>query len=89
MCKGKIDYEKEMLATAKEYFNGLDDDFITAKEFSNARFVRNLYERVCAKAAMRCQMSGLSKIVLTKEDFEQSITDKEFLVKKKRARIGF
>lgn len=89
MCKDKIDYDMDLLATAKQYFDGLDEDFINSKEFSNARFVRNLYERVCAKAAMRCQMDGSAKIVLTKEDFEQSVTDKEFLVKKKRARIGF
>lgn len=90
MVTEKLEYEQAMLDDARKYFDALDDNYIASKEFSNARFVRNLYERVCAKAAMRCQLDGGKKIVLTQEDFARSINDKEFasLNQKKRG-IGF
>lgn len=90
MVNGKLAYRQDMLDEAKAYFMSLSESFITSKEFSNARFVRNLYERVCAKAAMRCQLDGCREVVLTREDFAASVSDKEFseLNKKKRG-IGF
>lgn len=88
MCKDKIKCDQGLFDVARDYFEHLDDEFIMSKDFSNARFVRNLFERVCSKAALRCQLDG-KEIMLTKDDFERSIIDKEFLVKKKRARIGF
>lgn len=90
MCEEKLHAEPAMLEDAHKYFLGLDDGYVNSKSFSNARFVRNLYERVCAKAAMRCQLSGTQEVVLTQEDFARSIGDKEFesLNRKKRG-IGF
>ena len=83
-------YEPQFLEFAHEYFMGLPDEMLKAKEFANARFVRNLYERVCGKAAMRCQLSSINELVLTKEDFEQAIADNEFSTKNaKRTKIGF
>ena len=56
----------------------------------NARFVRNLFERTWAKAAMRCQLGGERDVVLTKEDFELASADKEFAAKAvKKTKIGF
>ena len=83
-----------MLEQVRAYFNGLTDEFINAKEFSNARFVRNLFERTYGKAALRCQLSGETKICLTAEDFGRATSDREFanlksLNTKKTARIGF
>ena len=61
-----------------------------AKEFSNARFVRNLFERTCAKATMRCQLTKQESIVLTADDFKRSIADKEFkFMMQKKSRLGF
>ncbi len=90
MVKARFKYDKQVLNVAHEYFNNLPDEIIQAKEFSNARFVRNLFERTWAKAAMRCQLNGRQNIVLTKEDFEHASADKEFAVKAtKKTRIGF
>lgn len=90
MVKGKFKYEEQLFDSARKYFNNISDEVLQAKEFSNARFVRNLFERTWAKAAMRCQLSGSRKIVLTKEDFEHASADKEFVQKAiQRTRIGF
>lgn len=90
MVKGRFKSDKQLLAAAHAYFNDLPDEIIQAKEFSNARFVRNLFERTWAKAAMRCQLDGRQNIVLTKDDFEHASADKEFAFKAvKKTRIGF
>ena len=90
MVKGRFKSDKQLLAAAHAYFNVLPDEIIQAKEFSNARFVRNLFERTWAKAAMRCQLNGRQNIVLTKDDFEHASADKEFAFKAvKKTRIGF
>ena len=83
-------YDGEMLVSAKAYFDALPDSLLNSKEFSNARFVRNLFERTWAKAAMRCQLEKKKEINLTKDDFDRSANDKEFkIVMEKRTRIGF
>ena len=90
MVKGRFKSDKQLLAAAHAYFYVLPDEIIQAKEFSNARFVRNLFERTWAKAAMRCQLNGRQNIVLTKDDFEHASADKEFAFKAvKKTRIGF
>lgn len=91
MVKGRFDYNDDMLDAAKEYFMSIPDHVLTSKEFSNARFVRNLFERTWAKASMRCQLEKIGDIVLIKDDFERSISDKEFsfAAEKKSSKIGF
>ena len=90
MLKGRFKYDKQLLTVAHEYFSNLPDEIIHSKEFSNARFVRNLFERTWAKAAMRCQLNGKQGVVLIKDDFEHASADKEFAVKMpKKTRIGF
>ena len=91
MAKRDFSCEDELLFAAREYFDNLPEAMISAKEFSNGRFVRNLYERVWAKAALRCQMEDKSEIVLKKVDFELSVQDGEFNVmnQKKKKPIGF
>ena len=62
------------------------------KTFSNARMVRNLYERAWGKAAYRRSLSGEERIVLRKEDLACALEEAEFkrLGEKKGSRpIGF
>lgn len=90
MAQSRFKTDKEMLESAKAYFESVPDSVLQSKEFSNARFVRNLYERVWAKSAMRCQLEKLKEITLTKDDFERSVADKEFKFnEKKKNRLGF
>lgn len=82
--------DDKLFHAAKEFFDSIPDRVLNSKEFSNARFVRNLYERTWAKAAFRVQMTRSKTIVLTKEDFDRSICEKDFSFdEKKKNRIGF
>lgn len=90
MVKGRFKYEEDLLPSVKKYFHNIPDEIINAKEFSNGRFVRNLFERTWAKASMRCQLNKVDAITLTKDDFERSTSDKEFtFIMKKKTKIGF
>ena len=87
-------YSEDLLPAVKEYFQAIADEVLNSKEFSNARFVRNLYERMWAKALRRCQLEKTEKLVLSAQDFEQASSEKSFkamLEKKKTttARLGF
>ena len=87
----KCKYNEDLLTAAKDYFLGLGDDVVGSKAFSNARFVRNLYERTWARALRRCQLDKKKDVVLCKEDFEQASAEKGFksIMEKKTARLGF
>ena len=83
-------YDDKILPEAKEFFDSIPDRVINSKDFSNARFVRNLFERTWAKAALRVQLAHQKTLVLTKDDFDRSICEKEFSFdEKKKNRIGF
>lgn len=73
------------------YFNGLPNTLLTSKTFSNARFVRNLYERTWGKAALRCQLDRKQKVSLTAEDFRAACRDSEFKrdEENKSRKLGF
>ncbi|MCH5163184.1 MAG: AAA family ATPase [Clostridiales bacterium] len=90
MVNEKFKCDSGLLDAARKFFDGLPDETLSSKEFSNARYVRNLFERTWAKAAMRCQLSGSANVTLTREDFEQASADKDFIsTMPKKARIGF
>ncbi len=89
MVKAPYVLEDGVMEKVSEYFNSLPQTFIESKQFSNARYVRNLYERTLAKTAMR-RREASEKIVITKEDFELASTDKEFRnFESKTRKIGF
>jgi len=56
MAEGNFAYEQPLEKAVREYFEKIPDDVLQAKEFSNARFVRNLYERTWGKAACRSRL---------------------------------
>ena len=90
MLGQKTRYDENLLPAVKEYFESIPEEVIRAKEFSNARFVRNLYERTWAKASMRCELGQIANLTLTKADFERSSSDKEFtFTTEKKNKIGF
>lgn len=91
MVGKKHKYDETLAEAAKRYFDSIPDSVLNQKSFSNARFVRNLYERTWAKASMRCQLEGTNKTVFTKDDFERASQEKEFDfgATNRRPKIGF
>lgn len=75
----------------KTFFDSLPDEVINAKDFSNARYVRNLFERTWSKAGLRMYLNKNDKTVLLPEDFFAASSEKEFnkLMKKKNRTLGF
>ncbi len=89
LAQKKFKCGEDLLQAAKTYFLTLPDELILSKEFSNGRFVRNLFERTWAKAAMRSQLGG-APLVLTRDDFERACCEKDFTLNaKKKPLIGF
>ncbi|MEG1880889.1 MAG: AAA family ATPase [Clostridia bacterium] len=91
MAGRNFEYEIEFKEVAKKYFDALPDDIINAKEFSNARYARNLFERVWGKAVTRAKLQKEEKMLLKCEDFKNATYEKEFstLNDKKKRPIGF
>ena len=74
----QMEYDEDLLPAVEQYINSLPDEVLESKEFSNARFVRNLFERTLAKAATRTQRERLDTVKLTAADFNRAICDAEF-----------
>lgn len=78
MVRKHFKFDEQLETHAHDYFLAIADSYLNSKEFANARFVRNLYERTWSKAALRCTMAGHTDIVLTKQDFICASEEKEF-----------
>lgn len=91
MIGEKFSYDAEFEQAAKDYFNSISDDTMAAREFSNARLARNLFERTWGKAAVRRQLDRTQEFRLTAQDIRTAVSDKEFenLLKRKTKRLGF
>lgn len=93
MVGTKIACKEGFFEAAEDYFNNLSDETLADKTFSNARFVRNLFERSCAKAGRRQMLENNPVFELTKEDFLAASSDSSFSKLLKRTnsskRIGF
>lgn len=75
----------------KEFFDSLPDEVLNSRDFSNARFVRNLFERTWGKAVLRAQLNKEDESVLEKSDFIAASTESEFgkIMKKHNRSLGF
>ena len=92
MLDGNFDYEEDLKEAVHEFFANIPEESFVSKEFSNARLVRNLYERTWGKAAYRQSLEG-GDLYILKSDLVGAMADGEFkkLLKKNTARaaIGF
>lgn len=86
MTKKKFAVAADFEPAAKRFFDGLPDELVNSDTFGNARFARNVYERVWSKAIARCPGVTLDKLVLTAEDVEAAAA--EFAVSKKSTAPG-
>ena len=95
MIKDKYIYDESFLSKAEAYFKKLPDELMASKEFGNARFVRNLVERIRIKAVIRMtekEVEGIKKIEFLPSDFDNAVSDKDIknLNKKgRKTRIGY
>lgn len=91
MVRKHFSYTPELEAEAKKFFEELPEEYLQSREFANARFVRNLYERTWSKGSLRASLAGLNTIQLTQQDFLAASSEKEFSeqLEKKAARVGF
>jgi hypothetical protein len=90
--KSSFTLDPSLEPAAKEFFLVLPDEVINAYEFSNARFVRNLFERTWSKTIMRAQLEGLEEFSITADDFRAACGEDLSAMNKKPAaprRIGF
>jgi SpoVK/Ycf46/Vps4 family AAA+-type ATPase len=92
MAEEQTEFDDSFRKAVSDYFANISDEVLKSKNFSNARFVRNLFERTCAKSGMRKPFAATDKIVLDKEDFLLACSDNvfsELLNKKPKYSIGF
>lgn len=90
MASKKFKMSDDLCETTKAYFLNLSDELLASEKFSNARFVRNLFERTRAKAAMRCQLEGKKTVVLCACDFNKAASEKDFaFLPQKKIKLGF
>ena len=91
MVRKHFEYTDVFEAEAKKFFYDLPEEYINSREFANARFVRNLYERTWSKGALRAALAGMSAIKLDKEDFIAASSEAEFSerLERRTARVGF
>lgn len=73
------------------YFANLDDKIILGPSFSNARFVRNIFERTWSKTVTRSQLEGSDPHIITADDFAAATADTTVTTAKaaKRSRPGY
>ena len=89
MASGKFELAPGFEERAAEFFHSLPQRMIDEKAFGNARFVRNVYERVWSKAVTRSSAAGLASVMLTAEDFDAAAAEFALPEEKKTVRIGF
>lgn len=75
----------------RAYFDSIPESFLKSKEFSNARFARNLYERTWGKSITRGRFAKEKVTELRTEDFQNATAENEFsnFLPKETRRIGF
>lgn len=92
LVNGKFEYEEELKEAVIEYIQNLPEETFKSKEFSNARFIRNLYEHLWGKAAYRISLSGEQDICLKKADMVSVMEEedvKDIVSEKNKKTIGF
>lgn len=91
MASKSFTWNEDFEQAIRDYFMKLDQAMIDSKEFSNARFVRNLYERTWGKAVLRCQMASQPCKELRTEDFALAVSDSDFqnIIGKPARTLGF
>lgn len=91
MIPDTIRCSDEFKKSVTDYFLSISDGDLTQKEFSNARFVRNLFELTLSKAIVRHDEGDFEELCLLPQDFELACSSKSItqLMERKQTRVGF
>lgn len=72
----------------KQFFMRLPDELINSRQFGNARFVRNIFERTWGKAILRCPAGTYDVPPLSPADFDAATAEFKISAPEKN-KIGF
>ncbi|MBQ7926768.1 MAG: AAA family ATPase [Lachnospiraceae bacterium] len=94
MMDGVFEYEQELPVEVERFLEDLPDELLQSDSFSNARMVRNFFERIWGKAAYRKHINKEEELTIKKEDLWAAREEREFREltgggQKKRHSIGF
>ncbi|MBR0090095.1 MAG: AAA family ATPase [Lachnospiraceae bacterium] len=91
MIPDGFSYSDEFDRAIRSYIDSIPEDALNSRQFGNGRTIRNLYERVWAKAAFRLQAEEGKVISFSEEDVQAAIADTEFrqMYMNTKSRIGF
>lgn len=78
MLEGRFTYDDSLKTAAEKFFSSIPDEIMESSNFSNARMVRNLYERVWGKAAYRKVLNKEEKLILRGEDLTAAVSEQDF-----------
>ena len=92
MIGSRFAYDPEILPKAENYILSLPEEILNERTFGNGRYIRNLYEKLWSKAAMRSPGSGPDELRLELEDFDELVRELSASTEpgsKKLPRVGF
>ncbi len=68
-------YGSDLIDAVETYFKTLPNNIYFSPNFSNARYVRNLFERTVSKAVLRAQLEKAKIATLSAADFEKAVEE--------------
>lgn len=86
--KAKYEVTDDFSEHVKNFFLSLPDSFIESKQFGNARYVRNIFERTWSKALLRCPAGKYEIPPLSPADFDAAKAEFEIPATKNK-KVGF
>lgn len=89
MAERRFRLGEGFLERAEAFFTALPKELMESRSFGNGRFVRNLYERVCSKAAMRSSGMDINGLILEVEDFDAAAAELPMPKQVGIGKIGF
>lgn len=90
--RNKFHLEEELKQEIMNYFDKLPENVTKSGKFTNARYVRNLFDRTCSKTLLREELDQNEGKKITMQDFRLAAAESAELLNKKEPRkypLGF
>ncbi len=75
MVKERYEVQEGFAECVKEFFDSIPEKTVAKREFGNARYVRNVFERTQMYAVNRCAEAKEEKITFVCDDFKKVVAD--------------